>query len=251
MLLLENINIVLGKETKLARPVLKDLNLKVSPGEFVVIIGENGAGKSTLFNVISGSLKPDSGRVLVNDKDIMSFSHKERSLCIAKVMQDPKMGTLEKMTVLENMAYAFKRGQRLGFMPFSSKKRKQLFQEKLLSLNMGLEHRFADLVVNLSGGERQALSLVMALLVEFKILLLDEITAALDPQAAEMIVRLAHQIIRKENHTCLMITHNMRHALEYGDRTLLLKEGRFIKELKHLDKNGLQPQDLAAEFRKL
>lgn len=248
MLTLENIHLTLGKGTKLEYSVLKKLNVTVSPGEFVIVIGGNGAGKSTLFNVISGFLKPDSGKIILNHQDITHLSQKARAASISTVMQDPRAGTIENMTIFENMAFAYKRGQRRALCPFSSKGRKEMFQEKLILLNMGLENRLEDLVANLSGGQRQALSIIMAILAESKIVLLDEITAALDPKIAETVMQISNKLIRGENRTSFLITHNMSHALDYGDRIVLLKEGRFIKTFTAAEKKGLTPALLAAEF---
>ncbi|MEN9406134.1 MAG: hypothetical protein RLZ12_418 [Bacillota bacterium] len=240
MLILQNISITLNKNTKLERPVLQNLSLTVTPGEFVVIIGPNGAGKSTLLNIITGSLKPDSG--------LVSLAKAKRKKNIAIVTQDPRVGTMEQLTIYENMALALKRGAKRGFKPIYNKKRKELFHRKLALLNMGLEKRITDLVANLSGGERQALSLIMACLTKTKILLLDEITAALDPKTATQIMHLADHIIRTEKLACLMITHNMNHALKYGDRTLLLKNGHFAESFTRATKTNITPATLAAKF---
>lgn len=248
MLVLENINVTLGKGSRLERRVLKNLNLTVEKGEFLVIIGGNGAGKSTLFNVISGFLKPDGGKIFLEGQEITQTPSLSRCGTLAKVMQDPRVGTLEQMSIFENMAFAYNRGKRRKLIPFSNRHRLKLFREKLLQLDMGLENRLDDLVINLSGGQRQALSLIMATLSDSKILLLDEMTAALDPRTAESVMRLADKMVREENRTCLMITHNMTHALTYGDRTLLLSEGIFVKEFTALEKKDLTAVALAAEF---
>ena len=248
MLNLKNINVTLGKNTKLQSHVLKNLNLTVASEEFVVVIGGNGAGKSTLFNVISGFLRPDSGKIILDQNVITSTSQNERALFISSVMQDPRIGTMENMTLFENMAFAYKRGSPRTIRPFFSLQRKRFFQEKLALLSMGLEKRLDDLVSHLSGGQRQALSLIMALLIDSKLLLLDEITAALDPKVAKNIMKLANTLIREEKRTCLMITHNMSDAVEYGDRTLVLKEGHFVKEFTKNDKNQLTARDLACVF---
>ncbi|WP_339052305.1 ABC transporter ATP-binding protein [Candidatus Lariskella endosymbiont of Epinotia ramella] len=248
MLRLENINIVLGKNTKLERKVLNYLNLDVKEGEFVVVIGGNGAGKSTMFNIISGFIKPDSGKVFILKQDITNTSQIYRANLVSKVMQDPKSGTMENMTILENMAFALKRGQKRGLQLFTNKNRTRLFREKLSTVNMGLENRIDDLVSNLSGGQRQVLSIVMAMLQDSKILLLDEITAALDPASSEYTIELTNQIVRKQKLTCIMITHNMAHAIKYGDRLLLLKNGSFVKEYDKVTKSVLTPAELAAEF---
>lgn len=248
MLKLEQMSVTLGKNTPLKRTILNNLNLEVAEGEFVVIIGGNGAGKSTLFNVISGFLPVDFGRIWIAGQDMTLTPQRHRAALVSKVMQDPKVGTMENMTILENMAFAFKRGQMRGLRLFSNAQRIELFKDKLSILNMGLEHRLHTLVRDLSGGQRQALSIVMALLQDSQILLLDEITAALDPASTQSIMELTHRIVRAEKRTCIMITHDMSHALGYGDRLLLLKNGAFIKEYDRIAKSGMTPVDLAAEF---
>ncbi len=248
MLTLKNINVTVEKGTKLERKILNTLNLQVAPQEFVVVIGGNGAGKSTLFNVISGFLKPEKGQIILSHQDVTHIPQQTRAASVSQVMQDPRLGTFENMTLLENMAIAYKRGEKRTLKSFSNKARKHFFQEKLSLLKMGLENRLDDLVSHLSGGQRQALSLIMAIIADSKILLLDEITAALDPKIAHTIMKITNSIIREEKRTCLMITHNMTQAIEYGDRTLVLKEGNFVKELTILDKKYLTPPQLAAEF---
>ncbi len=246
MLDLQNINVTFAKGGKLERKILSNLNLKLNNGEFVVVIGENGAGKSTIFNIISGFLKQDSGKVIIDAKDVTLVS--KRAKLVSKVMQDPRIGTMENMTILENMAFAFKRGSMRDFLPFSNMATRELFKEKLFMLNMGLENRLDEVVANLSGGQRQALSLIMAILADSKILLLDEITAALDPKIAENVMKIAARIIKEEKRTCIMITHNMQQAIEYGDRLLVLKDGGFVKNFSGASKRNLTSVMISAEF---
>lgn len=248
MLELKNISLTLSKNTRLQRPLFKELNLNIAKGEFVVLIGGNGSGKSTLFNVISGALQPDSGEVLINEKNVTRTSHCKRAKLVSKVMQDPKVGTMEQMTVEENLSFAYLRGESRGLRLYKSRERRSLFEQKLSLLNMGLEKRMGETVDNLSGGQRQALSLIMSILAESTILLLDEITAALDPKAADLVIRLAARVIDEEGLTAMMTTHNMHHALCYGGRILLLEQGQIIKEFSAEEKKQLTPQALAAEF---
>jgi putative ABC transport system ATP-binding protein len=248
MLKLTNINVTLGKKTKLEQTILKGLNLEVTEGEFVVIIGGNGAGKSTLLSTISGAITPDIGKVYLEGKDLTNTSQLCRSSLIATVLQDPKVGTMENMTIFENMALAFKRGQKRGLRLFSQQQRTMLFKKKLSILNMGLEERLKETVSHLSGGQRQVLSLIMALLQESKILLLDEITAALDPGSSESTMELINKIVREQKRTCIMITHHMAHAIKYGDRLLLLKNGVFLKEYDTLTRSKMTSAELAAQF---
>jgi putative ABC transport system ATP-binding protein len=167
---------------------------------------------------------------------------------VAEVMQDPKIGTMEDMTIEENMSFAYFRGKSRTLIPHNSIKRRSLFKEKLAMLEMKLENRMDELVGNLSGGQRQALALIMAILSDSKVLLLDEITAALDPKMAESVIKLAARIVKEEQRTTLMITHNMDHAIQYGDRTLLLAQGQIIKEYNSDEKKNITPLTLATDF---
>jgi putative ABC transport system ATP-binding protein len=251
MLTLENIEVSLGSHTKVAQKVLNKLNLYVREGEFIVVIGGNGAGKSTLFNIISGFIKPTAGKISISGNNVNNIPQTYRTKFVSNVMQDPKNGTIENMSIFENMSFALKRGQNRVFQLLSSKSRVKLFKEKLTMLNMGMENRLNELVCNLSGGQRQALSLIMATLIDSKILLLDEITASLDPVSTDYIVELTNKIVRKQNCACIMITHDMAHAIKYGDRLLILKGGAFIKEYDATTKSQLTAQELANELQRL
>jgi putative ABC transport system ATP-binding protein len=248
MLSLRQINLTLGKNTKLQRKVLNDLDLEVKPGEFNIIVGGNGAGKSSLFNVIAGYMQPDAGQILFAQQDVTNASQRKRAPIIAKVMQDPRIGTIENMTILENLAFAYKRGAKRSLLPFANARRRKYFQQQLARLNMGLENRLDELVINLSGGQRQALSLIMAIIADCKILLLDEITAALDPTMAQQVMQIANAIVREQGYTCLMITHNMQHAIEYGDNILVLKDGKFVRKFDAQQKRQLTTHELAASL---
>lgn len=226
MLSLTNLNVAVGQGSALKRQVLTNLNLTVEAGEFVVLVGGNGAGKSTLFNAISGAIPIESGQIMLDQTDITAWSSERRAGDIAKVLQDPRQATIANMTIEENLSFAFKRARSRGLSLYKNKHRRCFFQEKLALLNMGLENRLNELTGNLSGGQRQALSLIMALMGESKILLLDEITAALDPGMAEMMMALTTRIVAQENRTTIMITHNPAHMAGYGNRTLRLEQGR-------------------------
>jgi putative tryptophan/tyrosine transport system ATP-binding protein len=248
MLILRNINVTFGKSSKLERKILNNLSLDIKEGEFVVVIGGNGAGKSTMLNVISGFLTPDFGQVIIDGHDATNMSYLRRSAVVSKVVQDPRVGTMENMTLFENMAFAFKRGQRRGLTCCFNDSNRKLFQKKLQMLNMGLENLMDELVSHLSGGQRQAVSLVMSLLSDSKILLLDEITAALDPGSTEAIMQLTAKMIKEEKRTCIMITHNMDHAIHYGDRLLFLQNGTFIADYDADSKSKLHYAELASHF---
>jgi putative ABC transport system ATP-binding protein len=251
MLKLEKINVVLGEGSQLRRHIIRDFSLKVDPGEFVIIIGSNGAGKSTLFNAISGTVKLKTGKIKVNGGDITNLPAYKRASFVAKVLQNPAIATIDNMTIEENLSFAYSRGKFRGLAPHLNSKRIELFKEKLSLLEMGLENRLYELTSSLSGGQRQALSLIMAIMADSQILLLDEITSALDPKTAELIMRITAKIVKETKHTTLMITHNMAHALEYGDRTLLIADGRIIDEYGAKEKIGVTPADLAAKFSEL
>lgn len=248
MLALKNISVKFNCGSPVEREVIKNLNLNVAAGEFVTIIGGNGAGKSTLFNIISGEHIADNGSVHIANQDYTRWPSYKRAVDIAKVIQDPKAATIAEMTIEENMAAALLRAGRRKLLPCINKQRQILFQEKLNVLNIGLEHRLKDLTGTLSGGQRQALSLVMATLASAKLLLLDEHTAALDPKMADKVMEMTETIVRQSQLTTLMITHNMSHALKYGDRTILLHDGKILKELSREEKALLKPCDLAAIF---
>lgn len=248
MLKLNNINVTLNQDTNNERTILKDLSFEVSEGEFIIILGGNGAGKSTLFNVISGFMQPESGSVWINKKNVTFKKHIQRASFIAKVMQDPKVGTMENMSIEENMSFAYKRGKSRLLSQHLTSKRRALYREKLAILGMGLENRLEELVAHLSGGQRQALSLIMAIMSDSKILLLDEMTAALDPKMAEKVMHITNKIVTEEKRTTLMITHNLAHALEYGDRILILNDGKITKKFNKEQKNKSTIKELSKAF---
>jgi putative ABC transport system ATP-binding protein len=216
MLQLTNINV---------RNVLVDLNLAVKKNEFVLVMGDNGAGKTTLFNTISGHIIPKSGSVEIDGEDVTDVPQYERASIVSNVLQDPKVGTIASMSVRENLNIAYMRGKKRGVAISDSLSRDALYVEKLSALNMGIEKRLDEYVGNLSGGQRQALSMVTSIVANSKILLLDEITAALDAKTSETILKIAAETVRREKKTCLMITHNLKHINCIGDRALRLKDG--------------------------
>ncbi|MDR2677697.1 MAG: ATP-binding cassette domain-containing protein [Puniceicoccales bacterium] len=236
MLSLKNISVSLGGQR-----VLDGLDLEVAKGEFVVIIGANGTGKSTLFNVISGTLPPARGRIAIGE-----IANNFRQ--VTRVFQDPRVGTVGNFTIFENMVLASNRHKKYRLIPFANRKRREFFRERLATLGMNLENRLDDLASSLSGGQRQALSLIMSVLGEYEVLLLDEITAALDPRSSEMVMALANKIVSAEGKTCLMATHNMHHALNFGGPLLVLRNGKFDKSFTGSEKQKLSPADLIETF---
>jgi putative ABC transport system ATP-binding protein len=236
VLSLKDIGISLGGQR-----ILGELDLEVAEGEFVVIIGANGTGKSTLFNVISGILPLTRGRITIG-----GVANNFRQ--VARVFQDPRVGTVGNFTIFENMAFALNRHRKRHLVPFANRMRREFFRERLATLGMNLENRLDDLAASLSGGQRQALSLVMSVMGEYKVLLLDEITAALDPRSSEMVMGLADKIVSAEGKTCLMATHNMHHALNFGGPLLVLGNGKFDQAFSGTEKQKLSPADLVETF---
>ena len=250
MLKLERICLTFNAGTVNEKKALTDLSLHLPEGDFVTILGSNGAGKSTLFNTIAGTYTPDSGKVCLDGQDITALPDYKRSKQIGRLFQDPLKGTAPNMTIEENLALAYLRANH-SKSPFSmvSKADRAEFREKLAMLNLGLEARMDQPVGLLSGGQRQALTLLMATLVTPKILLLDEHTAALDPGTAEVVLALTKKIVAENNITCLMITHNMASALELGNRTIMMADGRIVLDIGGEERKGLTADDLLMRFR--
>ena len=229
-------------------PILKGINLKIKSGDFITIIGTNGAGKSTLFNTIAGSLKPDSGQILHDGQDITKMSEEKRTQFIGRVFQDPKMGTAPRMTVAENLLLATNRGKKRFLKIRKLKENIPHFKEMARVMNNGLENRLNSFVEGLSGGQRQALSFLMATIERPDILLLDEHTAALDPHTSENLLAVTDKQIKENKLTALMITHHMEDALKYGNRLLVLKDGRVKVDINEPEKKKLKVSDLYAYF---
>ena len=250
MLDIQSISKTFNPGTVNAKKALSGLSLHLEPGDFVTIIGSNGAGKSTLFNAIAGVFYVDKGSLSLDGRDITFLPEFQRSRVIGRLFQDPLKGTAPGMTIEENLALAYLRSTK-GSAPFAriSKKDKAFFREKLSLLNMGLEDRMKQPVGLLSGGQRQALTLLMATLVPPKLLLLDEHTAALDPAAAEKILELTKEVVSKEHITCLMITHNMRQALELGNRTLMMADGNIVLDVGGEERASTTVEGLLQRFR--
>ena len=250
MLKLENICLTFKKGTINEKKALENLNLELNKGDFVTILGSNGAGKSTLFNTIAGTYLPDSGKVILDGKDITKLPDYRRSKVIGRLFQDPLKGTAPNMTIEENLALAYLRANHAKS-PFSmlTKADREEFRERLAMLGLGLEDRRDTPVGLLSGGQRQALTLLMATLVTPKILLLDEHTAALDPGTAEVVLELTRKIVAENGITCLMITHNLASALALGNRTIMMSGGQIRLDLKEKEREGLTVDDLLKLFR--
>ncbi|MBQ7638635.1 MAG: ATP-binding cassette domain-containing protein [Clostridia bacterium] len=246
MLRIEKITKTFNPGTVNAKTAIKDLSLHVEKGDFITIIGANGAGKSTLFNAISGTFFTDSGKIFLDGEDITLTVEHKRAKSIGRLFQDPMLGSAPGMTIEENLALAAGHG---GWLSTVSKADKKLFREKLSMLGMGLEDRMSQPVGLLSGGQRQALTLMMATINPPKLLLLDEHTAALDPATAEKVIELTESIVESENLTCLMITHNMDSALQLGNRTLMMNDGNIIFDASGEKRKGLTVNDLLDLFK--
>ena len=232
------------------KKALEEVALSLAPGDFAAIIGSNGAGKSTLFGAVAGSFYPDRGRVLLDGEDITFLPEHKRARKIGRLFQDPLKGTAPHMTIEENLALAYLRaGGKTSPFSMVGKRDRDYFRERLAALGLGLEDRMKAPVGLLSGGQRQALTLLMATLVTPKLLLLDEHTAALDPGTAEKVLELTHSIIAKHHITCLMVTHNMKQALELGNRTLMMADGQIVLDVSGQERAGMTVDDLLRRFK--
>lgn len=227
---------------------LNNINLTIDPGDFITVIGSNGAGKSTLLNGIAGGFFPDSGRITIANRDVTGWPEHKRASLISRVFQDPLLGTCPSATIEQNMALAQLRGKRRGLGQGVKNRDRQHFREELAQLGLGLENRLLDKVGLLSGGQRQALTMLMATMIKPEVLLLDEHIAALDPKTAGQILYLTQEIVKNQSLTTLMITHNMKHAISFGNRLIMLHQGRILLDLRGTEKAQLTVKDLLRQF---
>ena len=251
MLKLEHLFKTFNPGTINQKVALSDLSLHLNPGDFVTVIGGNGAGKSTMLNAIAGVWAVDSGRILLDGQDVTALPEHKRAKLIGRVFQDPMMGTAPNMQLEENLALAMRRGQRRGLGWGVTKAEREVYREKLKTLNLGLEDRMTVKVGLLSGGQRQALTLLMASLQKPKLLLLDEHTAALDPATAAKVLDLSDRIVAENQLTALMITHNMSDAIRHGNRLIMMNEGQIILDISGEEKKQLTKQMLMDKFAEL
>ncbi len=228
--------------------VFDHFNFKVNKGDFVSLIGSNGSGKTTLLNLICGSLKPDSGRILFNGKDITHISEFKRAKIIGRVFQEPRVGTCADLTILENMALADNKNKSFGLGRCVNKKRIDYYKSLVEQCNMGLENRIGVQVGTLSGGQRQALALVIANMTNVDLLILDEHIAALDPKSSEIVMKLTNDLVLKNNITTMMVTHNLRFAAEYGNRLVMMHSGNAILDIRDEEKKNTKVEDLLKIF---
>lgn len=251
MIRLRDIHKKFNPETHNEVYALRGINLDIHEGEFITIIGTNGSGKSTLLNVLAGTISPDSGAVFINGKDVTKQQDFERSRLIARVFQNPFMGTAPDMTIAENLLIASLRGSRRHLRMGLSAKRMSFFSQQVKRLEMQLEDRLDNIIGSLSGGQRQAVSLLMAVIRKPDVLLLDEHTAALDPKSAAQIIHLTRTFVEGEQLTTFMVTHSMQQALELGSRTLMMHKGQIIDDIPGKEKTQLSPDDLLEKFAQL
>lgn len=251
MLRLENISKVFKPNTVDEKALFSDFSFVAEKGEFISVIGSNGSGKTTMLNIISGEVKPDSGKVILGGTDITSQKDYVRSKRVARVYQDPSQGTCPTMTILENMSIADNKGKRFGLGRGLNTKRADYYKTRLEVLGMGLENRLGTQTGSLSGGQRQALALIMATLKTPDVLLLDEHTAALDPKSADIVMKLTDEIVKGENITTIMVTHNLRYAAEYGSRTVMMHDGKAIMDIRGNDKKNNSVNDYLDVFNSI
>ena len=248
MLNVEHISKTFNRGTINEKRALNDLSLSLADGDFVTVIGGNGAGKSTLLNAVAGVWPVDDGKIEISGEDVTGMPEYQRARYIGRVFQDPMMGTAPNMQIEENLALAYRRGKKRGLRWGVTQQEKALYREKLATLGLGLEDRMTARVGLLSGGQRQALTLLMAALQAPKILLLDEHTAALDPATAAKVLELSDQIIREHKLTAMMITHNMTDAIRHGNRLIMMDRGRIVLDIAGEEKMRLTKADLLARF---
>ncbi|SOC37832.1 putative ABC transport system ATP-binding protein [Rhizobium subbaraonis] len=251
MISLSKIKVVFGRGTPLEKQALNGVDLTIDEGSFVTVIGSNGAGKSTLLGVLAGDVIATEGQVKIGTADVTRQGTAARAGRVARVFQDPLTGSCGALSIEENLALAARRGERRGLAPALGTSRREHFRERIAELNLGLENRMRDRMDLLSGGQRQAVSLVMATLAGSDVLLLDEHTAALDPGMAEFIMTLTQKIVSERKLTTLMVTHSMRQALDYGHRTVMLHGGEIVLDVAGDNRKNLQVEDLIAMFRKM
>ena len=247
MIAIKNATLIFNAGTPNENRIFENFNLKVERGEFITIIGSNGAGKSTLFNLLSGTVMPDSGRIVLNGRDVTKEPEFKRAKTIGRIFQDPLAGTASNMTLEDNMMVCLKKGFK-GLRIGLNRKRREFFKEHLTFLDMGLEDRLKDNVGLLSGGQRQALTLLMMVMSRPELVLLDEHTAALDPRNAEIVLALTAHFVKEYGLTTLMVTHNMQQAIDLGNRLFMMDAGEVVLDIKGQEKQDLTVEKLVAMF---
>ena len=247
----KQIAVTFNAGTPMETPAMRGIDLVIPEGDFVTVIGSNGAGKSTFLNALAGELRPDSGSILIDNQNVTAWPTAKRAKLVARVFQDPLGGSCANLTIEENMALANARGKRRGFGKSVGSTLRKEFRERISRLNLGLENRLGDRMELLSGGQRQAVSLLMASMQPMKILLLDEHTAALDPKTGAAVLELTRELVAERGLTTMMVTHSMRQALDIGNRTVMLHEGRVVLDVSGKDREGLKVEDLLHMFERV
>ena len=228
--------------------LFEDFNLTVEQGDFVSVVGSNGSGKTSMLNILCGSIPVEAGQILMHGEDISRMKEYKRNRKIGRVYQNPALGTCPSMTILENMSLADNKGSFYGLRKGINKNRKSHYQELLSQLNLGLENKLNVKVGSLSGGQRQAMALLMSTMTPIDFLILDEHTAALDPKTADLIMELTDKIVKQKNLTAIMVTHNLRYAVEYGNRLLMMHQGEAVMDLSAEEKQTLKVEDILEKF---
>lgn len=251
MLSLNNIQKVFNAGTVDENRLFTDFDLEVKDGEFVAIVGSNGSGKTTLLNMVCGTSRPDSGRIIFNGNDITDIPEYKRARRIGRVLQDPKMGTCASLSILENLALADNKNHSYGLSRAVNKQREEYYKTLLEMCGMGLENRLGVLAGSLSGGQRQALALIIATMADIDLLILDEHTAALDPRSSETLMEITKRVISEKKYTTLMVTHNLRFAVSYGTRLLMMHEGKVVMDISGEEKEKLVVEDILGKFNEI
>lgn len=251
MLELSNINKTFNPGTIGEKVLFNNFSIKLNEGDFVGVIGSNGSGKTTMLNIISGDITPDSGSVVLGGEDITELKNYKRAKNIARVFQNPSMGTCPSMSIWENMSISDNKGKPFGLSFGLNKQRKDFYRTQLELLGMGLENRMNTLAGSLSGGQRQALALIMATMKHPDLLLLDEHTAALDPKSSDTVMMLTEKVVREKNITTLMVTHNLRYAVDYGTRTIMMHDGSIIMDIAGAEKKSRSINDYLKIFNEI
>ncbi len=251
MLCLDNINKVFNAGTVDENRLFDNFSLNVKDGEFVSIVGSNGSGKTTLLNMICGTLRPDSGKIMFDGADITALPEYKRARKIGRVLQDPKMGSCGSLTILENMALAENKNRRYSLAKAVNRQREEHFKSLLETVGMGLENRLSVQAGSLSGGQRQALALIIATMTDIDLLILDEHTAALDPRSSETLMEITKRVVEEKKLTTLMVTHNLRFAVEYGSRLLMMHTGKAVMDISSEEKKKLVVDDILGKFNEI